>query len=1097
MKTQFLRFSALTVLALGALFLFAPKAAKAASCVSQASGNWNAAATWSSCGAGTPGSADDATILSTHVVTLTQNESVNNITIQDPATNVSRLTGAFTLQVFGTLNSNATTLQDDIINSSVTIKFVGSVSRALFGANWAAGTTGLVFEVALDSGTTGTNTLGTNIKGRTITITSGTFNVSGELRADQGAPNTGTLTIATGGTLIVSGRLSRTSTDNVPFASFTINGNGTFQTPFTSTNVWPSTTPTTFSATSTVRYSGTSQNVQTATYGNLVLSGSGTKTLAGAATLNGTSSSINTAVTLATGAFAFTNNGTLAINSTLTNSGTITNNGSLQINQGGFPGGTGTYAYHSSTGTLVFNNTSGSYGVNNDNYWSTTNGPPNVTVQGAGGITMNVARTISGLFQYAAGVTTANNLTLNGTSQVNAGGFVSGAPTYGSSSLLKYNTGGSYGRNAEWSPGATSGTGYPNNVQLSNNTTLDLPNGSSGSTFQIAGNLTIDSGSTLEMAGGTPMTQALTVLGNVTINGTLRLSSSSGGEIKVASNWTRGASGTFTPNNRSVFFTGSGTQTIAVTGGGTETFNYLIVNKSGGNLTLNSIDPTDVIVNATSGDALQLLNSGGIDLNGRTFTMSGSGGNLLTSGGSRTITGASGSIFSFTGNKTVTSAALGAIRFDTNVLVKISAAVGLSNCVIKNTLQIDAGGSVSASSAPSYDTTSTLKYNSGGSYSASEEWYPNTLSGPGVPQNVQISNNTSVSFGSSAFAHTMKGNLTIDSGASLALSSTFGGDLNIAGNWTNNGTFTPNSRTVTFNGTSAQALNGGTTFDFLTLINSNDLTLNNNITVNQTLNLTIGNISTGTNTLTHAGPCSGNGDVVGTVSRSDQGTSARCFGNTNNQITFAAGVGTPSGNVTVKLTKSTPGGFTGSAVGRYYTITSNTWTGTGTTLRLRYLTSELAGITESLLVLYKFPTGGTKYVEQGGTVNTGSDYVQLTGVSSFSDWAFAASGTPTSIILTSFKAKATDKPSVRVKWETGSEINVVGFNVYRATKKDGEYKLLNDEMLAPLHPGEIIGDTYKYKDKTVKHGKTYFYQLEVVKTDETSEWSEIVKVNVP
>ena len=40
-----------------------------------------------------------------------------------------------------------------------------------------------------------------------------------------------------------------------------------------------------------------------------------------------------------------------------------------------------------------------------------------MTVQGSGGITMNVARTVGGLFQYAAGVSGAGNLTLNGTVQ--------------------------------------------------------------------------------------------------------------------------------------------------------------------------------------------------------------------------------------------------------------------------------------------------------------------------------------------------------------------------------------------------------------------------------------------------------------------------------------------------------------------------------------------------------------------------------------------------------------------------------------------------------------------------------------------------------
>lgn len=94
------------------------------------------------------------------------------------------------------------------------------------------------------------------------------------------------------------------------------------------------------------------------------------------------------------------------------------------------------------------------------------------------------------------------------------------------------------------------------------------------------------------------------------------------------------------------------------------------------------------------------------------------------------------------------------------------------------------------------------------------------------------------------------GNVTIASGATLKLSTQVGGDLNVAGNWSNSGTFTPSSRLVQFNGTLAQTLTGATTFDYLTLNNSLGLTLINSITANQTLALTSGKITLGANNLT-------------------------------------------------------------------------------------------------------------------------------------------------------------------------------------------------------------------------------------------------------
>lgn len=96
------------------------------------------------------------------------------------------------------------------------------------------------------------------------------------------------------------------------------------------------------------------------------------------------------------------------------------------------------------------------------------------------------------------------------------------------------------------------------------------------------------------------------------------------------------------------------------------------------------------------------------------------------------------------------------------------------------------------------------------------------------------------------------GNVTIASGGAVQLSGTIGGDLNIANNWSNAGTFTPNNRLVAFNGIAAQTLTGTTSFDFLSLNNSIGLTLQaaSPVTVNQTLALTNGKITLGANNLT-------------------------------------------------------------------------------------------------------------------------------------------------------------------------------------------------------------------------------------------------------
>src|SRR5450756_2095965 len=100
MKRKAISLFIVTTLLLGLWSFAAVPIAWAATCTSTKSGNWNDSTVWS-CGS-IPGSGDDVTILLTHQITLTQNESVNNITINNPGSNISLVSGAFTLDVYGT-----------------------------------------------------------------------------------------------------------------------------------------------------------------------------------------------------------------------------------------------------------------------------------------------------------------------------------------------------------------------------------------------------------------------------------------------------------------------------------------------------------------------------------------------------------------------------------------------------------------------------------------------------------------------------------------------------------------------------------------------------------------------------------------------------------------------------------------------------------------------------------------------------------------------------------------------------------------------------------------------------------------------------------
>jgi hypothetical protein len=112
-----------------------------------------------------------------------------------------------------------------------------------------------------------------------------------------------------------------------------------------------------------------------------------------------------------------------------------------------------------------------------------------------------------------------------------------------------------------------------------------------------------------------------------------------------------------------------------------------------------------------------------------------------------------------------------------------------------------------------------------------------------------------LSIGGSTTTLTLNGSITITAGTFTAPTI-----LNIAGDFTNNDTFTHNSGTIVFNGSSAQAINGSsnTTFYNLSLSTAQERTIadGRTITVNGTLNWTYGDLSVGSSaeaTLTLAG----------------------------------------------------------------------------------------------------------------------------------------------------------------------------------------------------------------------------------------------------
>ncbi|MGD8623248.1 MAG: hypothetical protein PVJ34_01835 [Anaerolineae bacterium] len=86
---------------------------------------------------------------------------------------------------------------------------------------------------------------------------------------------------------------------------------------------------------------------------------------------------------------------------------------------------------------------------------------------------------------------------------------------------------------------------------------------------------------------------------------------------------------------------------------------------------------------------------------------------------------------------------------------------------------------------------------------------------------------------------------------------------------------------------------------------------------------------------------------------------------------------------------------------------------------------------------------------------------------------------PSAVSLSFFGARATSDKVV-VKWETASEIDNVGFNLYRSDSLDAAPVKLNAGLIASQAPGSTSGAVYRFFDEDVQIGRTYYYWLEDV-----------------
>ncbi|MEJ5308332.1 MAG: G8 domain-containing protein [Anaerolineae bacterium] len=635
---------------------------------------------------------------------------------------------------------------------------------------------------------------------------------------------------------------------------------------------------------------------------------------------------------------------------------------------------------------------------------------------------------------------------------------------------------------------------------LTVNGTLRFDNTGTGRSMMVTGNIVIGSSGRLDVAtGGNATTHSLTIGGDLTNNGTFDGLPATGRIINVT-------------------FNRNGNQTI--TGTGTTRFNILTLNM--GTSRDNILDVQAVISLNASANPLVIQNgtfrlssastitpfttgvtipaTGGFWLNGGTVST----GNL-----SWTI---SGLLRISAGTLTIGTNAGNSVNYNTGSVItieggtlSIAGRLGRNNDANRQVTYTQSGGTVTVVRVES--TSSNYAGfdigNAGSSFtmsggtiviqratSCTSGDYLNVASTYNVTGGtLQIGNASTPSANTMRINSTVPvGNLVVDGSTSEVTKPTAqllnnsltvvsdvtvqtgttlnANDLNltVGGNWANNGTFTAGSGTVTFNGSSAQTI-GGSSFTAF-----NNLTINSGATVV----IPTDNTPTVSTALTNNGALRQTRNV-GTENTVFLNIGTAYYGVEIDPDSTAMGDTT----VTVSGNQFCPNASAG--VKRCFDITP----ASPQVATVRFYFSEAERNSQTLGNLKVWHRSGSAWVQETGTTSTGgsgnAQWVQVTGVSAYSPFLLSENN-PTAITLASFKATSQDAPqggaAILVTWETASELDNVGFNLYRSESAAGPYTLLNESLIPPQFPGEVMGSDYEWLDTDVQPGVTYYYKLE-------------------
>ncbi len=1026
----------------------------------------------------------------------------------DLGSSASLTTGGGTVTVSGTSTFNTSST---VSSSAGAVNLAGDVSMDFNSSINTSGTVTLDGSLTVNGGATvGQSTAGTLVMGGSSTST---VNIDGSLTVFNFTVNKtgGSSTLVTpstsvefkfnsNGTLYIQqGVLELTassqflntsganisSTDNI---TLKIDANGTLKTAdvsITGFNVF------TLADGSTVEFSGTAaQDIPAATFGNVTVS---TTHSNGASFTGGVGLQANSVITVA--ASSRLN----MAGQTITHAGTSSDD--LKVVSGGtlYTDGTditGFSSYSSLAGTVVFNGTSqetvptGTYG--------------NLVANNSGGLALGGPVTVTGTLTFNNGTiasTSTNTLTLGvgANASPTSTSFVTGPvarQTDGTVSSFSFPTGYSTSLRSV----SLSFVSAPAN---GNTITAEAKGTATGATSADPDVKSVEDDGywTVTSTEATPPTYTITL---TTTNFSPSITSSSNVTV---------VKGSSTPN-----FDTQGTSESSGTDQVTATFADGFSDFAVGNLT-----------------ATYTWDGGGSDNNWSTAL------NWDTD----TVPG-DGDVISIPGNFTV--------DYDAGVTTSSYASITLSgsgntlnfNAAIidfnTTTLTVGSGDKVVFAGATVNNyTASNTTYSSG----STVEFQTGTVQGDDYDALI-VNNAGAVSSSATitvAGAFTKSGGGTFTAGGSFSVSGTAtlnAGTIDPSGGMTlsgdivgNGGQFSSTSGTVTLNGSAQQTISGSTglTFNNLTLNNANGLAISTSPTVEGVFTFSNGLVTTGSNNF-YIGA---SGSISGASSSLYfSGRLAKIYGDGAASFTYPVGKGGEYLPVTLDFGSLTSGytrvvevinsdangldpdidATTLSAVSivRYYEISrvgtdggingsvqvtlsynaNDGVDGSTTALEVAQLSTDTNGSAGAIGVWQSVGGDGTALTTgtiQSGTFTSGGDYYAL------GDDAANGQDNSLPVELSAFEA-LTDVDRVVLNWQTSSELENYGFNIYKKSVDQPEWSLVNDDIIEGQ--GTFSGESdYSFTDFEVISGRSYTYKLESVSYSGAVNVEKVVKVEVP